>query len=387
MALQKTFRIKGKDVRYPIVQGGMGIGISLYELAAAVGREGCIGTVSSAGLHRLTPRRVLEKSMTPVEAAAREVADTKADAGIAAINIMVALHQTYEQSVEGAIEGGVDVIISGAGLPMRLPTLAARYAGKQDHEVALVPIVSSARAFDLICRRWAKQGYRPDAVVLEGPKAGGHLGWSYKQMIAAGDGFLEDFDLFEVLLGPVLDVAEKWANDAGPIPVIVAGGIYDHADIVEALRCGAAAVQMGTRFAATVESGGTETFKRILVESTPETIEVADASWGSPCGLPFRYVNTSPLALKPRPESTSFCICTTLMGAGGVDDTERPGVRGGLAKNCPEALVRKAGQQCPAHATVDYAPIVTCGTEAHRVDRILSTRELIHELLGHGVAD
>jgi len=381
--LEKSFRIKGKDPCYPIVQGGMGVGISLYELAAAVGSEGCVGTVSSAGLHRMTPRRLCAKSMTPVEAAAREIADTKAVAGTAAINIMVALQDTYEASVQGAIEGGVDVIISGAGLPMSLPTLAAKYAGTRDHEVALIPIISSARALELLCRRWAKQGYRPDAVVLEGPKAGGHLGWNYKQMNEAGDNFERDYDLLEVLLDPVLDVAAKYANDAGPIPVIVAGGIYTHGDIVEALRRGAAAVQMGTRFAATTESGGTELFKRNLVEAKQDDIRVADGSWGSPCGLPFRYVATSPLAGKARdPDKTNFCICTSLMAAAGLDDTERLGVRGGLAKNCPEELLRRGDKQCAANGCADYSAIVTCGTEAHRIERIMPARELIHELLG-----
>ena len=383
MTLQKTFRIKGKDARYPIVQGGMGIGISLHALASAVGRTGCVGTVSSAGLHRLTPRRLLKPSMTPVEAAAREIADTRADAGFAAINIMVAVQETYEASVQGAIEGGVDVIISGAGLPMNLPTLAAKFAGKKDHEVALVPIVSSARALQLICKRWDKQGYRPDAVVLEGPKAGGHLGWNYKQVTASGDAFLSDYDLLDVLLDPVLEVASAYPNDAGPIPVIVAGGIYDHADIVEALRRGAAAVKMGTRFAATEESGGTELFKRTIVEATQDDIVVADAVWGSPCGLPFRYIKTSPLAQQRHADSDPcFCICTTLMGGAGVDDTARLGVRGGLAKNCPEMLVRPPGKECPASGNANYTPIVTCGTEAHRVDRVMPTSELVDELLG-----
>lgn len=387
MALAKTFRLKGKEARYPVVQGGMGIGISLYELAAAVGREACIGTVSSAGLHRLTPRRVKQESMSPFEAAAREIADTRADGGFAAINIMMALPNTYEDSVRGAVAGGVDAIVSGAGLPMILPTLVADAAGKKDHEVALVPIISSARALELICKRWEKQGYRADAVILEGPKAGGHLGWTHKQMNACERGFLEEYDLLDVLLEPVLDVAAKYANDAGPIPVIVAGGIFDHADIVEALRRGASAVQMGTRFAATNESGGTPRFKAALVASTPADIIVADPSWGSPCGLPFRYLRTSPLAHRQRDAAKPyFCICTGLLGAAGIDESARLGVRGGLARNCPEEFVRPGKDRCPAHGCADYSPLMTCGTEAHRVDRVMSTRDLIQELLGERTA-
>lgn len=380
--LQKSLRIKGGAARYPIVQGGMGVGISQRELASAVSREDCVGTLSSAGLDRLVARRLLRPSVTPREAATLEVEATRRLGGYAAINIMVALQGTYEDSVRGALDGGVDVIVSGAGLPLSLPSLVREHLGSGDHEVALVPIVSSARALELICKRWEKQGYRPDAVVLEGPKAGGHLGFTYKQIAAAGERFLQEYDLFDVLLDPVLEIAERFPNAAGPLPIIVAGGIFDHADVVRALARGASAVQMGSRFAATIESGGTELFKRTLVEATTSDIVVSTESWGSPCGLPFRYVRTSPLAMRPRvAEAHAFCICTTLMAAAGVDRSSLLGQRGGLAKNCPEELVRRGKEQCAAHGSADYSALVTCGSEAHRIHRILHVRELIAELL------
>ena len=152
--LEKNFRLKGISGRYPIIQGGMGIGVSLYSLASAVGREGCIGTISSVALDQLVRKRLLEsgeqvkdvknRSMDFIEATAREVYDTKKDCGVVAINIMVALPNYYEQSVEGAVEGGANMIISGAGLPLNLPSLVEKYAG-EDHDINLVPIVSSAR--------------------------------------------------------------------------------------------------------------------------------------------------------------------------------------------------------------------------------------------------
>lgn len=379
MSLEKSFKLKGIDSRYPIVQGGMGVGISLYELASAVGRAGGIGTVSSAALDQLVARRLKRDRMDLVEATAVEIADTKRDAGVAAINIMCALFSSYNKSVEGAIKGGVDVIISGAGLPTSLPSIVEKITGTKDHKINLVPIVSSDRALEIICKKWSAQGYRPDAVILEGPKAGGHLGWNYNQVKDAGENFLKDYDLFEKLFGPVMDVAAKYPNDFGPIPVIVAGGIYTHEDIVYALKKGAAGVQMGTRFAATNESGGSPIFKNALVNAKKEDIVIATEDWGSPCKLPFRYIKTSPLAQKER-KGNSFCICTTLMKAAGIDNSDKLGAQ--YPPKCPEQYVLLPGKVCPANGAVDYTELVTCGSEGYRVNKIVPTKELMEELVG-----
>ncbi|MFC1648975.1 NAD(P)H-dependent flavin oxidoreductase [Nanoarchaeota archaeon] len=400
MSLERTLSMKNVKDRYPIVQGGMGIGISLYELAAADGREGGIGTISSACLDQLVPRRLglNTQRMDMVEATEIEVADTKRDGGVASINIMVAVFDSYENSVQGAVNGGVDVIISGAGLPKQLPAIVKKFTGTNDHDINLVPIVSSARAFEIICKIWKRHGYRPDAVVLEGPRAGGHLGWSYEQVKEAGNNFLETYDMFDALLNPVLDVANAYKNDSGPIPVIVAGGIYTHQDILYALSKGAAAVQMGTRFAATVESGASPEMKQAYVNSRAEDVALGDKNWGSPCGLPFRYLKMSPLAVKRRRLEETFegdlpsdlCICTTLMSAIGVDNTKYLGKRqaeGGMPIGCPERYVIPTlfNEPCPAtgKATTDYSSLFTCGTEVHRVDRIIPVAELMKELI-HG---
>jgi nitronate monooxygenase len=380
VVLERTLKLKGIEPRYPIVQGGMGVGISLYELASAVGKEGGIGTVSSAALDQLVARRLKRDRMDLVEATAIEIADTKKDADVAAINIMCALFSSYNKSVEGAIKGGVDVIISGAGLPTSLPSLVEKITGKKDHGINLVPIVSSDRALEIICKKWSAQGYRPDAVVLEGPKAGGHLGWNYNQVKDAGENFLREYDLFEKLFGPVMDVAAKYPNDFGPIPVIVAGGIYSHEDIVDALKRGAAGVQMGTRFAVTDESGGSAVFKNSILNSKKEDIVVATEDWGSPCKLPFRYIKTSPLALKER-KGNSFCICTTLMKSAGIDNSDKLGAQ--YPPKCPEQYVLLPGKVCPANGAVDYTELATCGSEGYRVDKIVSTKELMKELVGN----
>ncbi len=343
------------------VQGGMGIGISLSALARAVARRGGIGTISSAALSALVSKR-LGRRVNDFEAAAIEVADGKRDGGCIAINIMVALPQSFNDSILGAIAGGVDAIILGAGLPTTLPESAATA------DVALIPIVSSVKALRIICKRWMERLNRiPDAVVLEGPLAGGHLGFSYADL-------KKDEFRMENLFGPVKEFAQKH----GDFPVIVAGGIYYHEDIVRWVNeFGADGVQMGTRFAATFESGASADFKQAIINCREEDIIVAKKP-GSPCGLPFRIIQTSPgyqTALKkgrppkcnrgvvlrkdeeghftvcPAKESCdSFCICNVLLSAHGFTDKEEP--------------------------------IFTIGSRGHLVDRIMSVDELMDELIG-----
>src|SRR5512146_800968 len=246
--------VKGKNIQLPIIQGGMGVGVSLSPLASAVAREGGVGIISSACLDRLVSKRT-GKKLNTYEAAYEEVSLAKAAGGIAGINIMVALVRDYENSVKGALDAGADVIISGAGLPLNLPAI------QPPRDTALIPIVSSARALDLICKKWERLGYRPDAVVLEGPLAGGHLGFKFDELGLPSNAL-------EALLPPVTEMARRH----GDFPVIAAGGIFTHEDIVSILRQGADGVQMGTR-------------DDILVARDP----------GSPCGLPFRVLKQSPM--------------------------------------------------------------------------------------------
>jgi nitronate monooxygenase len=333
----------------------------LSTLARAVARRGGIGTISSAGLAAIVSKR-LGRRVDTRKAAAIEVADGKKDGGFIAINIMVALHQAFTDSILGAIDGGVDALILGAGLPTALPESLATA------DVALIPIVSSVKALRIIYKRWTDRiGRIPDAVVLEGPLAGGHLGFAY------ADVKKEDFRL-ENIFGPVKEFAQKH----GDFPVIVAGGIYYHEDIVRWVNdLGADGVQMGTRFAATHESGASAGFKQAMIDCREEDIMVAKKP-GSPCGLPFRIIKTSPGYLtalkKTRPPKCtrglvlrkdeegkfticparnsheSFCICNVLLSAHGFTDKEEP--------------------------------IYTVGVRGHLVDRIVSVDELMDELIG-----
>jgi len=356
--------IKGKTIRVPIIQGGMGVGVSLSPLAGAVAREGGVGIVSSAALDRIVSKRKGKKCST-YEAVFEEISLAKTAGGASGINIMVALARDYDDTVKAAIDAGVDVIISGAGLPLRLPII------KNPKETALIPIVSSVRALELICRKWERVGYRPDAVVLEGPLAGGHLGFK-----------LEDIQLesnrLENLLPPVKEMAVKY----GDFPVIVAGGIYTYEDIVSFLLIGADAVQMGTRFLVTEESSANDAYKQAVINADTEDILVAQNP-GSPCGLPFRVLKGSPmfqgiLEQKRKPlcdkgyvlmkdregnytqcrakadDGGSFCICNGLLSSAGYN---------------PQ--------------TED--PLYTVGDNGYRIDKVTTVKKLMDELTGKTV--
>jgi len=353
--------IKDHRIETPIIQGGMGVGVSLYPLASAVASEGGVGVISSAALDRLLSKRY-NKRFNSYEAAYTEVSLALESGGVVGINIMVAGVKDYEASVKGAIDAGVHMIISGAGLPLSLPSIA------RPKDTALIPIVSSARALEIICRKWQRQGYRPDAVVLEGPLAGGHLGFQPEQIER------EEYRL-ERLLPPVKDVARKY----GDFPVIVAGGIYTHEDIKHFLSMGADAVQMGTRFLVTEESSATRAYKEAVVRAKKDDIIIAGVP-GSPCGLPFRILKHSPMYMdaleRGRPprcdkgyvlfkddrgrftrclakesNESHFCICNGLLSSAGYNpDQEKP--------------------------------LYTVGSNAYRVDRIMTVRELMEELKG-----
>ncbi len=353
--------IKGHRLQLPIIQGGMGVGVSLSPLASAVAREGGLGIVSSACLDRLVSKRTGKKKDS-YEAAYEEVTLAKAAGGFAGINIMCALGRDYEASVRGALDAGAHAIISGAGLPLSLPGI------RPPKDTALVPIVSSSRALELICKKWERYSYRPDAVVLEGPLAGGHLGFKIDQVD------LEENKL-ENLFPQVKEMAIKYGN----IPVIVAGGIYTHEDIVRFLKMGADGVQMGTRFLATEESSASAEYKEAVVNCTEADIVVGHDP-GSPCGLPFRVIKQSPMYVsamqhlrKPKCDK-GYVLLKDAEGK----YSKCPAKESNLHHFCIcNGLLSSAGYNRDAEE-----PLFTVGTNASRVDRILPVRALIDELAG-----
>jgi len=269
-------QMNGLVSRIPIIQGGMGVGISMAGLASAVANEGGVGVIATAmiGINES------DVSSNPVEANIRALQREIRKArfltrGIIGVNIMVAL-TNYAELVKTAIKESIDIIFSGAGLPLDLPSYLSNGA-----KTKLVPIVSSARAAILICKKWlAKYDYLPDAFVVEGPKAGGHLGFKVEQ--------LDDPDFtLEKLIKEVVEAIKPLAAERGVlVPVIAAGGIYTGRDIRDIMELGASGVQMGTRFAVTLECDAAPGFKQALILARKEDLIVIN----SPVGMPGRAV-------------------------------------------------------------------------------------------------
>ncbi len=294
--------------RYPIIQGGMGIMVSGPKLAGAVAAAGGIGTIASVGMAASCSDFDMNSGAKNIETQnnkilAQYITEAKAasNGGVIAVNCMCALSD-YEELVRTSCEAGADIIISGAGLPLKLPQITADFPN-----TALVPIVSSVKAAGLILSRWVKHYNRlPDAFVVETPNtAGGHLGAR-----DAEQAMEENLSLKEVVPALVAYLKEQGYN----IPVISAGGIWDGHDMKEAFAMGAVGVQMGTRFAATEEGDASDRFKQAYIDAEEKDVVLLK----SPCGLPGRAI-MSPLLeryfsdtldmAKCRAACLSHCLC------------------------------------------------------------------------------
>jgi nitronate monooxygenase len=330
-------RLGGREAR-PLVQGGMGIGVSAHRLAAAVARESCVGTISSVDLRRLHPdlmhatgrtrdRQAIERAnLIALEREIGAAREASGGRGAIAVNVMRAVSQ-YADYVRTACAAGADAIVAGAGLALDLPELARDWP-----RVALVPIVSEARAASLIVRRWQKRGRAPDAIVVEHPRyAGGHLGATRLEEVAD-----PRFD-FERVLPEIRAALHDAGLDADRVPLIAAGGINSPQRAHAALAAGAAAVQVGTPFAVTEEGDAHPNFKQVLAGARAEDIVV----FMSVAGLPARAVRTPWLAryldkeanLKARSKKRRECTLAW-------DCLAHCGLRDGLAQ---------AGQFCIDH--------------------------------------
>lgn len=343
--------------RTPIVQGGMGVGISLSHLASAVANEGGIGVIAAAMIGMGEPDVVSDPVGANVRALRREISRARAATrGILGVNIMVAL-TTFNEMVRAAIESGTDIIFSGAGLPLELPKLYQEVCdrAKTHYKTKLVPIVSSGRAAMIIARKWlSRTGLVPDAFVLEGPRAGGHLGFSEEHLF-------DSAYALDKLISGVTDTAKALEDKAGrAIPVIAGGGVWNGADIARLLRMGASGVQMATRFVATDECDADIRFKQAYVDARDEDVTIIH----SPVGMPGRALNNHFIEdarqgkKKPfrcifhciktcNPETTPYCISSALINA----------VRGNLDKG-----------------------FVFCGANVGRVKAIVPVHDLIDSL-------
>ena len=283
-----TLKLRGREL-LPIVQGGMGLGVSAHRLAGAVAAEGAVGTISSVQLRRLHPdllertHRCQDEAMleqSNLEALDREITGAREIAGsdgFIAVNVMRALKH-YAGLVKQACRSGADAIVMGAGLPFDLPDLVKGF-----DDIALIPILSEPRGVRAVIKRWMRRGRLPDAIVLEHPRyAGGHLGATRLDEVKA-----PRFD-FEPVLEGVREVLRQLGLGEERIPLIPAGGVNSHAGIAKLFSFGASGVQIGTPFAVTDECDAHENFKRVLADAGPEDI----VTFLSAAGLPARAVRT-----------------------------------------------------------------------------------------------
>lgn len=297
--MMKSFFIGGLEVRLPVIQGGMGVGVSLSGLASAVANEGGVGVISCAGmglLHHETTGTYLSDCIYGLKEELRKAREKSK--GIIGVNIMVAL-SNYADMVRTAVSEKCDVIFSGAGLALDLPSYL-----DQESTTRLVPIVSSARAAKVICEKWdSTYHYLPDAIVVEGPKAGGHLGFKRNQIED------EHFSLEEIIPQVVEIVSAYGARKT--IPVIAAGGIMTGEDIMRFMNLGASGVQMGSIFVPTDECDASQEFKQAYIDSSAKDVVIID----SPVGMPGRAIDGTFLrkvrAGLTKPKNCSFhCIKT-----------------------------------------------------------------------------
>jgi nitronate monooxygenase len=336
--------------KVPIVQGAMGVRVSLSSLVSAVANEGAIGTIASVGLGELV---ALEQEFVKEcrETLIKEIHKAKAKSnGHIAVNVMAALSNANDL-IKTAVAEGIKMIVVGAGLPLKLPRLIG------DNSVNLVPIISSSRAAELILATWDKRfGRTADGIILEGPLAGGHLGFSMDQL-----GQPEKYSL-EKLLPEVLEVLKPFEDRYGrKIPVIAAGGIYTGQDIARMLSLGASGVQMATRFVGTIECDVSQEFKQAYLEAREEDIVLIQ----SPVGLPGRAIKNKFLR-----------------------DLE---IKGKFKDKCPYQCLASCkiseAKYCIAKALlnsyfgdVDHG-LIFAGHNAYRVKEIVTVKALLTELL------
>ncbi len=359
----KPLKIGKHIIKNPIIQGGMGLGISWDKLSGNVSLNGGLGVVSSIGTGYYKNQKYVKKEISerPFEVDnfysrdglgriiqnAKKIAKNKP----IAVNVLRAIND-YGRVTRDACELGANIIITGAGLPTNMPEFTEGYP-----DVALVPIVSSAKALKIICKRWKQRYDRlPDAVVVEGPKSGGHQGFTYEQCLK------EEYRL-ENLIKPVKEEIQKW----GDFPLIAAGGIWDHEDILKVMELGADGVQMGTRFIGTFECDASDNFKQVIIDSKEEDIQLLK----SPVGYPARGVRTNLIKMVEKREGPKIkCISNCVS----------PCHRGQEAKVVGYCI---ADRLSDAYMGKVETGLFFTGSNGYKLKEIISVKELMNKLV-HG---
>lgn len=357
----KSLNIGKHKIEIPIFQGGMGLGISWDRLAGTVSKTGGLGIVSSVGTgyyqnNKYSKKDINERPLTEknfysregLEAIyknARKICGNKP----LGVNILYAIND-YTRVLKDACEIGFDVVITGAGLPTNMPEFT-----KDFKNVALVPIVSSAKALKIICKRWQKRYDRlPDAVVVEGPKSGGHQGFTYEQCL------MEEFQL-ENIIKPVKEEIKNW----GDFPLIAAGGVWDKNDIDTMMALGANGVQMGTRFIGTHECDASDNFKEVLLDAKEEDISLIK----SPVGYPARGVLTKLQdSIKKHEAPKIKCISNCVS----------PCKRGQEAKIVGYCI---ADRLSDAYMGKKESGLFFTGANGYKLDKIISVEALMDKLV------
>lgn len=280
------------EIKVPIIQGGMGVKVSTASLVGAVANCGGAGVIASVALGFETEKNWLNYIESSIEGLQKEIREAKKlTTGVIGVNILVAL-SNYEDLVRIAVEEGADFVVAGAGLPLNLPELI------KGSSIKIIPIVSSARATELIIKAWKRRYNRlPDAVVVEGPLAGGHLGFKAEELSPPREGALEEIAV------DVLRIVNRYAEEAHVnVPVIAAGGIFDGKDAAKFFKLGMQGVQMSTRFVTTFECSVADEFKQLYISAEDEDVVIID----SPVGMPGKAIKNKFIDRIQRGEKIPF---------------------------------------------------------------------------------
>lgn len=350
----KMLKIGEKIAKLPIIQGGMGVGISRSKLAGAVAKEGGVGIISTAQIGYDEDGFENNQAECNIRAIKKHIKKAKEIAGgngLIGVNVMVALKH-YKEHVKAAVEAGADVVICGAGLPANLPELVS-----VESKTKIAPIVSSKRAAQLILKMWDHRYSRTaDFIVVEGPKAGGHLGFSKEQL---SDINHIDFDSeVEKIIECKKEYEEKYSVN---IPVVVAGGIYDRSDVDHVFSLGADGVQVASRFVATQECDASDEYKNAYINAKEEDIEIVQ----SPVGMPGRALKNAFIKrVKQAKQPIKKCY------------------------NCLEKCSPDKVPYCITKALIDAVKgdvkngLVFCGANTGRINKITSVHNVMQELVG-----
>lgn len=352
--MNKQVKIRNRILDIPLLQGGMGVGVSMGNLAGAVaacGGLGCISTADAGYKLEEFRKNSFAANLKGIESEIKRAKEISGGKGMIAVNAMVATRQ-FEDAVKTAVAAGVDAIVSGAGLPLKLP----EYVGEAD--VAICPIVSSGRAAKVVLEYWKKHYNRAaDFVVIEGPRAGGHLGFAEEDLLEGKCASLDE------ILPDVLAEIKKYEEYFNcEIPVFVAGGIFDKEDFEHYMQAGAAGCQMATRFIATYECDGSEEYKKVILAAKDSDVKIIH----SPVGMPGRAIYTP--------------LIKSLEEKGRLPITK--------CAACIKSCKKMDGIYCITDALINAVGgnyeegLFFCGDNVGRVNEMKHVSEIIEELFG-----